>query len=113
MTFDARYFTTGLEAQAQGLAGTPVVRMILHDGRELLVRDVVEAAPGYVMLEIYAPQGPARGSFDFPAAVSLVESATCQTAVAYEAIAQVFLQAATGEAANRLGFLPAKRAPVR
>lgn len=113
MAFDARYFTTGLEAQAQSLPGAPVVRIILHDGREFLIRDVAEAAPGYVMLEIYPPQGPARGAFDFPAAVSLVESATCATAVAYEAIAQVFVQAATGETANRLGFQPAKRGAGR
>ena len=57
------------------------------------------------MLEVYAPQGSARGPFEFPPAVSLIESPTCPSAFAYEAIQQVFLQAATLEAAGRLGFV--------
>ena len=108
MTFDATYFTTGLPAQCRELSGTPVVRLILHDGREFVVRAVREAGPGYVLLEIYAPQGNARGAFEFPPAVSLLESPTYPTALAYEAIQQVFLQAATPDAAGRLGFVAEK-----
>jgi len=105
MTFDAAYFTTGLLAQCRELSGTPVVRLILHDGREFLVRTVREAKAGYVLLEIYAPQGHARGEFEFPPAVSLIESPTYPTALAYEAIQQVLLQSAAPEAAGRLGFV--------
>ncbi|HXW96833.1 MAG TPA: hypothetical protein VEI47_04545 [Gemmatimonadales bacterium] len=106
MPFDAAYFTTKLPSQCQEVPGHPVVRMILHDAREFLIRDVKEAATGYVMLEIYAPQGHARGGFEFPPAVSLIETPTVPTAIAYEAIAQVQLQAAAPEAAGRLGFRP-------
>jgi hypothetical protein len=104
MAFDAEYFTTRLPTQFKDVPGTPVVRMILHDGREFLVREIKEAAPGYVMLDIHAPQGQARGGFEFPPAVSLVETPTAPTAIAYEAIAQVYIQAASTDAASRLGF---------
>jgi hypothetical protein len=100
MSFDAPYFTSGLPAQCRELPGPPVVRIILHDGREMLVRAVKQAAAGYVMLDIYAPQGAARGEF-----------ATTPTALAYEAIQQVYLQAASPEAAGRLGFIVPKGAP--
>lgn len=111
MTFDAAYFNTALPAQCRDLAGTPVVRLILHDSRELLVRAVREAAAGYVLLEIYAPQGRARGEFEFPPAISLIELPTYPTALAYEAIQQVYLQAAAPDAAGRLGFVVAKPGP--
>lgn len=110
VTFDATYFTRGLPAQCRELTGHPVVRVILHDRRELLVRSIKEAAPGYVMLEIYTPQGPARGEFEFPPAVSLIEAPTMPTALAYEAIQQVYLQSASPEAAGRLGFMLPKGA---
>jgi hypothetical protein len=113
MAFDAAYFTSGLQAQFHDLSGVPVVRLILHDGREFLVREVKQAAPGYVMLDIYAPQGVARGGFEFPSAISLIETPTYPTAIAYEAIAQVYLQAAPGDAANRLGFVGAASATAR
>jgi hypothetical protein len=111
MSFDAPYFTSGLPAQCRELPGPPVVRIILHDGREMLVRAVKQAAAGYVMLDIYAPQGAARGEFEYPPAVSLIESPTTPTALAYEAIQQVYLQAASPEAAGRLGFIVPKGAP--
>jgi hypothetical protein len=109
VTFDATYFNSGLLSQCRDLPGPPVVRIILHDGREMLVRAVKQAAAGYVMLEIYAPQGAARGEFEFPPAVSLIESPTTPTALAYEAIQQVYLQAASSpEAVGRLGFVMPK-----
>jgi hypothetical protein len=111
MTFDAPYFKSALPAQCRDLSGAPVVRLILHDGREFLVRSVREAAAGYVLLDIYAPQGQARGGFEFPPAVSLIELPTYPTALAYEAIQQVFLQAAAPDAAGRLGFVVAQPAP--
>jgi hypothetical protein len=104
VAFDASYFTSGLQDQIRGLSGVPVVRVILHDGREFLVRSIREATPGYVTLEIYPPQGTSRGDFEFPPAVSLIELTTYPTAIAYEAIAQVFLQAAPADQAPRLGF---------
>ena len=110
MSFDASYFTSGLLAQCRELPGPPVVRIILYDGREMLVRAVKQAAAGYLLLEIYAPQGAARGEFEFPPAVSLIESPTTLTALAYEAIQQVYLQAASPEAAGRLGFVIPKGA---
>jgi hypothetical protein len=111
VSFDASYFSKGLLAQCRDLSGPPVVRLFLHDGRELLVRAVREVAAGYVLLEIYAPQGAARGEFEFPPAVSLIESPTTPTAIAYEAIQQVYLQAASPEAAGRLGFVMPKGPP--
>jgi hypothetical protein len=108
VTFDASYFSKGLLAQCRELTGHPVVRIMLHDGRELLVRAVKEAAAGYVTLEIYTPQGAARGEFEYPPAVSLIETPTTPTALAYEAIQQVYLQAASPEAAGRLGFVMPK-----
>jgi hypothetical protein len=104
VAFDASYFTTTLPEQLRDLTGVPVVRIILHDGRQLLVRSVRQAASGYVTLEIYPPQGTARGDFEFPPATSLLELPAYPTALAYEAIAQVFLQAAPGDQGVRLGF---------
>lgn len=104
MAFDARYFGSGLQEMVRGLGGVPVVRIILHDGREFLVRSIREAAQGYVTLEIYPPQGPSRGGFEFPPATSLIDLPTYPTALAYEAIAQVFLQAAPADQGSRLGF---------
>jgi hypothetical protein len=104
LAFDAAFFKTGLQEQIRGLGGVPVVRLILHDGREFLVRSVRQAAQGYVALEIYPPQGTSRGQFEFPPAASLIELTTYPTAIAYEAIAQVFLQAAPADQGSRLGF---------
>jgi hypothetical protein len=104
VAFDAQFFSTGLQEQIRGLGGAPVVRVILHDGREFLVRSVRQAAPGYVTLEIYPPQGSSRGAFEFPPAASLIDLSTYPTAIAYEAIAQVFLQAAPADQGTRLGF---------
>jgi hypothetical protein len=104
VAFDALYFSSGLHDQIRGLGGVPVVRIILHGGREFLVRSVRQAAPGYVTLEIYPPQGASRGEFEFPPAASLMDLTTYPTAIAYEAIAQVFLQAAPPDQGSRLGF---------
>lgn len=106
MAFDALFFKTGLQEQLRGLGGVPVVRVILHDGREFLVRSIRQAAQGYVTLEIYPPQGTSRGAFEFPPAASLIDLTTYPTAIAYEAIAQVFLQAAPPDQGSRLGFQP-------
>jgi hypothetical protein len=48
---------------------------------------------------------------EFPPAVSLIESPTTPTAIAYEAIQQVYLQAASPEAAGRLGCVMPKGPP--
>jgi len=105
VAFDALFFTTGLHEQLRTLTGVPVVRIILHDRREFLVRTVRQAAPGYIVLEIYPPQGPSRGEFEFPPAATLIDLPTYPTAIAYEAIAQVYLQAAPPDQGSRLGFL--------
>lgn len=105
MAFDALFFTSGLHEQLRTLSGIPVVRIILHDRREFLVRTIRQAAAGYIVLEIYPPQGPSRGAFEFPPATSLIDLPTYPTAIAYEAIAQVYLQAAPADQGSRLGFL--------
>jgi hypothetical protein len=104
VAFDALFFNSTLQEQIRGLGGVPVVRVILHDGREFLVRSIRQAAQGYLTLEIYPPQGISRGQFEFPPAASLIDLATYPTAIAYEAIAQVFLQAAPADQGTRLGF---------
>lgn len=104
MAFDSSYFERGLFEQLRGLPGNPVVRVILHNGREYLVRNIQGAAPGFVMLEIYPPEGEARGGFKFPPAASLLEVTTSPIALAYESIAQVFVQSTGDDQRDRLGF---------
>ena len=106
MAFDSTYFERGLFEQLQKLPGQPVVRVILHNGREYLVRNIQSVAPGFVMLEIYPPEGEARGVFRFPPAASLLESPTSPIALAYEAIAQVFIQSIAEDQRDRLGLRP-------
>ena len=106
MAFDASYFEGGLFDQLKGLPGHPVVRVILHNGREYLVRNIQGTAPGFVMLEIYPPEGEARGAFRFPPAASMLEVSTSPIALAYEAIAQVFVQSTGDDQRERLGFRP-------
>jgi hypothetical protein len=104
MAFDSTYFERGLFEQLSQLPGQPVVRVILHNGREYLVRNIQRVAPGYVMLEIHPPEGEARGTFRFPPAAALLESASSPIALAYEAIAQVYVQSTGEDQKDRLGF---------
>lgn len=106
MAFDSTYFERGLFEQLQKLPGQPVVRIILHNGREYLVRNIQGVAAGFVMLEIHPPEGEARGTFKFPAATVMLEAGTSPIALAYEAIAQVFLQSTSEDHKDRLGFRP-------
>ncbi len=106
MAFDASYFEQGLFTQLQGQPGHPVVRVILHNGREYLVKKIQGVAPGYVMLEIYPPEGESRGTFKFPPAAALLEAGTSPVALAYEAIAQVYVQSTAPEQRGRIGFQP-------
>ncbi len=104
--FDADYFREGLRKQVEEAGGNPVVKVVLHAGREYLVRDVVQTAPGYVMLNVYPPEETAGIVAPSSSAYSTVPQAGYHpTAVAYEAIAQVYVSNTTSEMRRRIGFI--------
>lgn len=52
--FDANNFQGVLKTQAEQVGPNAVAKLYLHNGTEYLIRDVVEAHAGYVLLNVHA-----------------------------------------------------------
>ena len=105
--FDAKYFRESLAKQVENVGGNPVVRMVLNDGQEYLVRDVVETTPGYLLVNVHPPETTGEIVAASTSAYSMVpETGFHPAAVAYESIAHVYLSTTTAEQRPRVGFNP-------
>ena len=103
--FDQTYFQRRLSKQVAEVGGNPVVTVRLHSGDEHLVRDVVEAATGYVMLNVH-PERSAEGivSPSSSAYSRVPETGFHPMTVAYEAISTVFISSTTAQERPEIGF---------
>jgi hypothetical protein len=105
--FDAGYFQTELRSQVSQVGPNAVVKMFLHNGTEYLIRDVVKASPGYVMLNVHPTEQPGA----IVAASSSAYSATPASgyhpvAVTYESIANIYFSTTSAAMRPKAGFNP-------
>ena len=105
--FDATYFREGLRKQVDQVGGNPVVKVALHSGEMYLVRDVVETLDGVVLLNVHPADAPAGIVAPSTSAYSGTPSPGYHPlAIAYEAIANVYLSTTTAAQRPRIGFNP-------
>ena len=104
--FNADYFRNALPSQIRGIGGNPVVKIVLRSGQELLVRNVKEAADGWLMLNLYPPDEAAGIVTSLTTSYSgLPKGGYYPGTIAYETIAQVYLSSTTTDQKPRIGFV--------
>jgi hypothetical protein len=106
--FDANYFKSALQKDADAMGGEPVVEVLLVGGHVLRVRAVLDVSGGHVTLETYQAKGdlthhrPRFGAK--PERESDGGLETFRAVVAYESIAAVVLDPSTSQVRARPGF---------
>lgn len=106
--FDAAYFRSQLAAQAQAAGPKPTVEIHLLTGQGHRVRSVIEAADGYVVLDVYQRRSEVTGAntaWEGGAAPDTgVATETHRAVVSYESITQVVITATESSETTRIGF---------
>jgi hypothetical protein len=103
---DAEYFRAQLPQQIEAASERPIVEVFLRNGHAHRVRAVVDATPGYVVLEAFHLSGSHASQtshWQEELAASPEESPTFRVTIAYESIVQVIVDAAPPSAERRPG----------
>lgn len=101
--FDAAYFRSQLAAHIQAAGPKPTVEVHLVSGQGHRVRSVIEAADGYVVLDVYQRRTEITRS-NTAWQGEAAPSDTHRAVVSYESITQVVITASDAADASRIGF---------
>jgi hypothetical protein len=96
---DCSYFTDHLPAQLRGMKGASTVRIHLHDGLTVLVRQLENAESGFVLIQAYPLDG-SDAQLDRESSDLAIEEGS-SLAIPYESISHVEV---THKTSQGLGF---------
>jgi len=103
--FDAAYFRSQLAAQVKAAGPKPTVEVHLISGQGHRVRSVIEAAEGYVVLEVHQRTETARSNTAWEGGAPAGGGAeTHRAVISYESIAQIVITPSETAETSRIGF---------
>jgi hypothetical protein len=101
---DADFFDQQLKATVARVPGSATVEVALHDGRVYHAYRVDHAGAGYVILEVFPPEGTKVESESTKDGLRLLNSD--HVAIPYEAIARVRVTREPPSTSAAIGFHP-------
>ena len=102
---DAKYFRTTLPAHAKSAGAETTVEVQLINGQAHRVRSVIEAADGYVVLDLHHRHGDMPGEKVYWLGdKSEPQEDAARAVVSYDAIAQVVIIPSRTGSTSRIGF---------
>ena len=102
--FDAKYFTTDLPDQVRRMVQSATVEVLLHDDRVYQAYRVEDAQAGYVLLEVFPPEG-IKPEMDSTSDGWKLANGD-RVAIPYESIAHILVTREVASNGPSIGFKP-------